>query len=80
MMILLEHLHPEWLGRWNILGILMSLYLKPLIATGNLLGLESDSNIPEIQNKEHSVNLQPDILATSDYLESAKNRDDVILT
>ncbi len=43
------------------------------------LGLESDSNIPEIQPKEHSLNLQPDILATSDYLESAKQRDDVIL-
>ncbi|MHA7647509.1 sulfurtransferase [Nitrosopumilus sp. S4] len=43
------------------------------------LGLESDSQIPEIQNKEHSLNLQPEILATSDYLESAKSRDDVIL-
>ena len=43
------------------------------------LGLESDSNIPEIQPKEHSLNLQPDILATSDYLESARQRDDVIL-
>ena len=35
--------------------------------------------IPEIQNKKHSLNLQPDILATSDYLETAKTRDDVIL-
>jgi len=43
------------------------------------LGLENDSQIPEIQSKEHSMNLQPDILATSDYLESAKDRDDVIL-
>jgi len=43
------------------------------------LGLENDSNIPEISNKEHSMNLQSDILATSDYLESAKTRDDVIL-
>ena len=43
------------------------------------LGLESDSITPEIQNKEHSMKLQPDILATSDYLESAKTRDDVIL-
>jgi thiosulfate/3-mercaptopyruvate sulfurtransferase len=43
------------------------------------LGLETDSNIPEIQSKEHSMNLQPNILATSDYLESAKERDDVIL-
>ncbi len=43
------------------------------------LGLENDSNVPEIQSKEHSLNLQPNILATSDYLESAKERDDVIL-
>ena len=43
------------------------------------LGLENDSNIPEIAAKEHSLNLQPDILATSDYLESAKERNDVIL-
>ena len=43
------------------------------------MGLENDSNIPEISNKEHSLNLQSDILATSDYLESAKTRDDVIL-
>ncbi len=43
------------------------------------LGLESDSQIPEIQSKEHSMNLQSNILATSDYLEGAKERDDVIL-
>lgn len=43
------------------------------------LGLESDSKIPEIQSKEHSLNLHPEILATSDYLEAAKSRDDVIL-
>jgi thiosulfate/3-mercaptopyruvate sulfurtransferase len=43
------------------------------------LGLENDSQSPEIQSKEHSMNLQSNILATSDYLESAKDRDDVIL-
>ena len=43
------------------------------------LGLESDANTPEIQSKDHSMNLQTNILATSDYLESAKGRDDVIL-
>ena len=43
------------------------------------LGLETDSKTPEIQNKEHSMNLRPEILATSDYLENAKQRDDVIL-
>ena len=43
------------------------------------LGLENDSQIPDIQSKEHSMNLQSNILATSDYLETAKTRDDVIL-
>jgi len=43
------------------------------------LGLENDSDTPEIQNKNHSMNLQSKIMATSDYLEGAKNRDDVIL-
>jgi len=41
--------------------------------------LETDSQLPEISNKDHSMNLQSNILATSDYLESAKTRDDVIL-
>jgi len=43
------------------------------------LGLENDSQIPDIQNKEHSMNLKSDILATSDYLETAKTRDNVVL-
>jgi len=43
------------------------------------LGLENDSNTPEVQKKNHSMNLQSDILATSDYLENAKTRDNVIL-
>ena len=43
------------------------------------LGLEHDSSVPDIQNKTHSLNLQSDILATSDYLEQAKERNDVIL-
>jgi thiosulfate/3-mercaptopyruvate sulfurtransferase len=43
------------------------------------LELESDSKIPEIQPKEHTLNLQPNILATADYLQSAKERNDVIL-
>ena len=43
------------------------------------LGLENDSKVPDVSKKDHSMNLQSDILATSDYLESAKTRDDVIL-
>ena len=43
------------------------------------LGLESDSVTPDVQSKEHSMNLQSDILATSEYLEKVKERNDVIL-
>lgn len=53
--------------------------LETTYSTWKSLGLESDSVVPEIQNKDHSLKLQPDILATSEYLESAKSRDDVIL-
>ena len=53
--------------------------LETTFSSWKSIGLESDSVIPEIQNKEHSMKLQSDILATSDYLESAKNRDGVIL-
>ncbi len=43
-------------------------------------GLECDSDIPDVQTKkEHAVDLQPDIMATSDYLEDARGRDGVIL-
>ncbi|MEX0861322.1 sulfurtransferase [Nitrosopumilus sp.] len=53
--------------------------LETTFSNWKSLGLESDSIVPEIQNKVHSLKLQPDILATSEYLESAKSRDDVIL-
>ena len=43
------------------------------------LGLESDDTVTEVQPKEHSMNLQPEILATSDYLESAKEKKGVVL-
>lgn len=43
------------------------------------LGLENDNKIPDISKKTHSVHLQPDILATADYLEQAKERKDVVL-
>jgi len=63
----------EYLGHSNVT------LLETTYSNWKSLGLESDSKIPEIQRKEHSLNLQPNILATSDYLESAKQRDDVIL-
>jgi len=63
----------EYLGHSNVT------LLETTYSNWKSLGLESDSQIPEIQSREHSLNLQPNILATSDYLESAKERDDVIL-
>jgi len=53
--------------------------LETTYSNGKSQGLESDYKIPEIQSKEHSMKLQPNILATSDYLESAQKRDGVIL-
>lgn len=38
------------------------------------LGLENDDKTPSISSKTHSVNLQPKILATADYLEQAKEK------
>ncbi len=43
------------------------------------LGFEHDSTVPEIQGRDHSMKLRPEILATADYLETAKTRDGVIL-
>ncbi len=53
--------------------------LETTFSNWKSIGLESDSAIPEIQKKQHSMKLRSDILATSDYLETAKTRDDVIL-
>ena len=43
------------------------------------LGLENDDKIPELQSKQHSLNLKPDILATADYLESSKEKKGTVL-
>lgn len=43
------------------------------------LGLENDAKNPEIQSKQHSLNLNPEILATVDYLEKSKEKEDVLL-
>ena len=43
------------------------------------LGLENDDKIPSISSKTHSVNLRPQILATADYLEQAKEKEGVTL-
>lgn len=43
------------------------------------LGLESETISPEIQSKQHSLHLKPEILATSDYLEQSKEKKDLVL-
>ena len=63
----------EWIGHSNVT------LLETTYGNWKSLGLESDSKVPDVSKKDHSMNLQSDILATSDYLESAKTRDDVIL-
>ena len=53
--------------------------LETTFSTWTSLGLENDNQVPNIQSKEHSLHLRPDILATSDYLERSKDNSDVIL-
>ena len=43
------------------------------------LGLENETQTPDIQSKNHSLKLKPEILATSDYLENSKEKEEVIL-
>ena len=43
------------------------------------MGLENDDKVPEFQIKEHSLKLRPEIVATSNYLETAKEKQGVIL-
>ena len=43
------------------------------------LGLDSESSASEAQSKSHSTSLNPDILATSEYLETAKGTAGVTL-
>jgi len=53
--------------------------LETTFSTWKSLGLENDNQVPNIQSKEHSLHLRPEILATSDYLEKSKDNSDVIL-
>jgi thiosulfate/3-mercaptopyruvate sulfurtransferase len=53
--------------------------LETTFSTWKSLGLENDNQTPNIQSKEHSIHLRPEILATSDYLEKSKDNSDVIL-
>jgi len=42
-------------------------------------GHDINTDIPTIKAVKHSINLQPDILATSDYLEKMKEKKNVVL-
>jgi len=43
------------------------------------LGLENDDKTPSINSKTHSLAIQPEILATADYLETTKEKKGVVL-
>ena len=43
------------------------------------LGLETDTKKPNIKSVKHSLNLKPDIIATAEYLEKAKEKNNVVL-
>jgi len=43
------------------------------------LGLENDDKIPSINSKNHSLTIQPQILATADYLDTIKEKKSVVL-
>lgn len=53
--------------------------LETTYSTWKSMGLENDNLIPDFQNKTHSLKLRPEILATSDYLDSVKDKEGVIL-
>lgn len=63
----------EYLGHKNVRLLDMT------YSSWKSLGLENDTNTPDVSKKTHSVHLQPDILSTADYLEKAKERNDVVL-
>ena len=43
------------------------------------LGYEITTEVPEIETASHSVNINPEIMATAEYLENAKEKDNVVL-
>ena len=63
----------EYIGHSDV-SLLESTYSK-----WKSLGLENETQATEVQSKQHSMNLRPEILATSDYLEQSKEKEDVIL-
>jgi len=43
------------------------------------LGLKTSTEKPNIKSAKHSLNLNPEIMATAEYLEKAKEKDNVVL-
>ena len=43
------------------------------------LGYEISTEVPEIESVTHSININPDIMATADYLEKAKENKNVVI-
>ena len=43
------------------------------------LGLKTSTEKPNIKSAKHSLNLNPEIMATAEYLENAKEKDNVVL-
>jgi len=43
------------------------------------LGLKTSAEKPNIKSAKHSLNLNPEIMATAEYLENAKEKDNVVL-
>lgn len=48
-------------------------------STWQKMGLETSSNVVSFDKKSHSLNLKPEILATANYLESAKEKKETVL-
>ena len=45
----------------------------------NDLGLEISTEVPEIEQSTHSINIRPEIMATVDYLEKVKDKENVVI-
>ena len=43
------------------------------------LGLEISTEVPEIEQSTHSINIRPEIMATVDYLEKVKDKENVVI-
>ena len=63
----------EYIGHTSVL------LLNTTYGNWKSMGLENDSVIPDIAHKTHSLKLRSEIMATSDYLQNAQGREDLVL-